>query len=238
MRANLKIEMAKKKDTTEERIVAVEEALSKTEQFIERNQKIITYVIGGLIVVILLFFGYRKFIMQPKEKSAEKAMYKAQIYFEKDSLDLALYGDGESYGFEEIIDEYGSTKSGNLAHYYAGLSYLHKGEFEEAIDHLKKFDSDDFYLQGMAYGAIGDAYLELGETDKAIRYYMDAATTNENEFITPPYLLKAGWVYEIENEWDKALKLFEQIKEDYPKSREARDIDKYIARAKANLGEL
>ncbi len=230
--------MAKKKDSTEERIVAVEEALSKTEQFIENNQKIITYVVGGLIVIVLLFFGYRRFIQQPKEKSAEKAIYKAELYFEQDSLDLALYGDGENLGFEEIIDEYGGTKTGNLAQYYAGICYLNKKEYENAIDHLAKFESDDVFLQGMAYGAIGDAYLELGDADKAISYYLDAANYNENEFTTPPFLLKAGMVYEIENNWDEALATYERVKDDYPKSREARDIDRYIARAKAKLGEM
>ena len=230
--------MAKKKDTTEERIVAVEEALSKTEQFIENNQKIITYVVGALIVAVLLFFGYRKFIILPKEKSAEKSIYTAEKYFEQDSLDLALFGDGVNPGFEEIVDDYGSTKTGNLASYYAGVAHLQKKNFEEAIDYLKKFSSDDIILQGMAYGAIGDAYMELGEIDKAIRYYKDAATSNENEFISPPFLIKAGWAYELNDEWRNALDAYEKVKKEYPKSREARDIDKYIARAKARLGEL
>ncbi|MCB0806828.1 MAG: tetratricopeptide repeat protein [Bacteroidales bacterium] len=230
--------MAKKKDATEERIVAVEEALSKTEQFIENNQKIITYVVGGLIVVVLLFFGYRKFIILPKEKSAEKAVYAAERYFEQDSLDLALFGDGINPGFEEIIDDYGSTQTGNLAYYYAGIAYLHKKDFENAIDRLKKFSSDDMYLQGMAYGAIGDAYLEMGDIGRAISYYNDAANTNENEFTSPPFLVKAGWAYELNNDWSNALNTYEKVKKNYPQSREARDIDKYIARAKAKLGEL
>jgi len=230
--------MAKKKDTTEERIVAVEEALSKTEQFIEKNQRIITYVVGGLIVVILLFFGYRRFIQTPKEKAAEKAIYKAELYFEQDSLDLALFGDGENPGFEEIIEDYSGTKTGNLAQYYAGISYLNKRQFEDAISHLKKFDSDDVFLQAMAYGAIGDAYLQLGETDKAVSYYLDAAKYNENDFVSPPFLIKAGMVYELNNNWDDALSVYERVKKEYPKSREARDIDKYIARAKAKLGKL
>ena len=130
--------MAKKKDTTEDRIVAVEEALSKTEQFIERNQRIITYVIGGLILATLLVFGFRKFVTLPKEKEAQKAIYAAEYYFEKDSLELALNGAGESIGFLGIIDDYSSTASGNLAKYYAGICYLNLEDYEAAIDYLKK----------------------------------------------------------------------------------------------------
>ena len=230
--------MAKKKDTTEERIVAVEEALSKTEQFIEKNQRIITYVIAGLIVVTLLVFGYRKFVTMPKEKAAQKAMYMPELYFEQDSLELALYGAGESLGFLGVIDDYGSTSSGNLAHYYAGICYLNLGDYEEAISHLKSFSGDDIIVPGMALGAIGDAYMQLGDVDEAISYYERAASKNANEFTTPTFLLKAGWAYEVNKDHQRALENYEAIKFDYPKSREARDIDKYISRAKANIGEL
>jgi len=230
--------MAKKKDTTEERIVAVEEVLSKTEQFIERNQKIITYVIGGLILVTLLIFGYRKFVTMPKEKEAQIAMYTAEYNFGQDSLALALNGAGESIGFIGIIDDYGSTTAGNLARYYAGICYLNLGDYEEAINYLKKFSGDDIIIPGMALGAIGDAYMQLGDVEKAITYYVDAASKNANEFSSPAFLIKAGWAFEINKEFDNALKMYEKIKTEYPKTREARDIDKYIARAKANLEKI
>jgi len=238
LRPNLETTMAKKKDTTEGRIEAVESALSRTEQFIENNQKTITYVIGGLIVIVLIFFGYRKFIHLPKEKAAQEAMYKAELYFEQDSVDLALMGDGENYGFLDIIDDYGSTKAGNLSQYYAGICYLEKGEYQNAIDYLKDFSSSDILVSGMALGAIGDAYMELGDIDEATDYYLQAARNNENEFSTPTFLLKAGWAFELNKNYEDALDVYEQIKQDYPRSREARDIDKYIARAKAETGEL
>ena len=230
--------MAKKKDVTEERIEAVESALSKTEQFIESNQKILTYVVVGIIAVIIIFFGYKKFISDPQEKSAQSAIFEAEKYFEADSLDLALHGDGESYGFLDIIDDYGSSKVGNLARYYTGICYLNKGEYEEAIDYLKKFSGDDIIISGMALGAIGDAYMQLGEINSAVKYYNDAANKNPNDFVAPAFLLKAGWAYEILGDWESARDTYEKLKMDWPKSREARDIDKYLARAKANLGEL
>ncbi len=230
--------MAKKKDNTEERIVAVEEALSSSEQFIEKNQKILTYIVGGIIVIILVFFGYKKYVMTPKEKAAEVAIFNAQYYFEQDSLDLALNGDGINAGFLEIIDDYGSTKEGNLAKYYAGICYLNKGEYETAIDYLNKFSASDQVLSSMALGAIGDSYMQLGDANKAADHYLKAAQKNKNDFVTPAFLVKAGWSYEVMGNWQKALDTYEGIKKDFPKTKEARDMDKYIARAKANLGEL
>ena len=230
--------MVKKKDNTEDRIVAVEEALSKTEQFIESNQKYITYAVGALILITLLFFGYKRYISQPNELKAQKAIFHAEDFFAQDSLDLALNGSGESVGFLEIIDNYGSTKTGNLARYYAGICYLNKGDYEEAIKYLKAFDSDDLFVSGMALGAIGDAYMQLGNLDKAISYYLKAADNNTNDFNSPTFLLKAGWAYEIDKNYSEALSIYERVKKEFPKTREASDMDKYIARVKSNLGEL
>jgi tetratricopeptide (TPR) repeat protein len=230
--------MVKKKDVTEERIEAVESALSKTEQFIESNQKILTIVIVGIAVIILLFFGYKKMISGPREKKAQAAMFKAEYYFELDSLNLALNGDGENDGFIDIADNFSWTKSGNLAKYYAGVCYLNMGEYQKAIDYLKKFKSDDVIVAGMAYGAIGDAYMSLNNTTKAIDFYLKAANADPNDFTSPVFLMKAGWAYEIANNWKNAKSVYERIKKEYPQAREARDIDKYLARAKANLGEL
>ena len=224
--------MAKKQDKTEGGIVKVEEALSKTERFIENNQKILTIVIGVIVVVVLVFFGFKRLYMVPKEQEAKEQMFMAERYFEIDSLNLALNGDGMYPGFLEIIDDYGITKSANLSEYYAGVCYLKMGNFEEAIDHLKSFKGKDHILGPMAAGAIGDAYLELNQPEKAAGYYTEAAEMKENEFTSPMFLLKAGWTYEIQKDYKKALEIYEQIKFKFPTSNEAREIDKYIARAK------
>ncbi len=164
-------------------------------------------------------------------------MFAAERYFENDSLDLALYGDGNYLGFLDIIDDYGFTKSANLAHYYAGLCFLKKGEFDDAIDYLKDFSSDDQMVSVMSTGAIGDAYLELGETETALEYYLKAAEQNDNLFTSPEFLLKACWVYEELGEYEEAIEIYETIKTKYYKSFQGReldlyDIERYISRAK------
>jgi len=227
--------MAKKQDKTEGGIVAVEEALSKTERFIEKNQKLLTIIIGGIVIVVLIFFGFKRFYMAPQEKEAKEQMFMAERYFEIDSLNLALNGDGMYPGFLDIIDDYGMTKGANLSKYYAGVCYLKTGNYEEAIDHLKSFKAKDQILGPMAKGAIGDAYMELNQTAKAAGYYLEAADLKDNEFTTPLFLMKAGWTYEILKDYKKALEIYERIKFKYPTSTEARDIDKYIARAKGLL---
>ena len=181
--------MSKKKtEKTEEKIVAVEEALSKTEMFIEQNQRMIIYIIGGIVAVVLIYMGYKKFYIAPRESKAQEQMFMAEKYFEKDSLNKAINGDGNYPGFKKIADEYSGTKAANLSHYYLGICYLKKGQFQNAIDELKKFSTDEIIIGPMAKGAIGDSYMELKKYDDAAEYYSDAADASKNSFTTPMFL--------------------------------------------------
>ena len=227
--------MAKQVDKTEERIEKVEQAFSRTELFIEKNQKIILIVVGVLVVVVLGYFGFNRFYLAPRETEAQGQMFMAEKYFEMDSLNKALNGDGNYLGFLDIIDQYGITKCGNLSHYYAGICYLKKGEYDNAIEHLKKFSSGDEIIGPMADMAIGDAYMELKQVDKAIDYYLKGADKKKNEFTTPVILMKAGWAYEEQAKYDKALEVYKRIKEEYPRSTEGREIPKYIAKMEGLL---
>ncbi len=229
--------MAKKQDRTEGKIIAVEEALGRTEQFIEKNQKIIIIVLATIMALVLGYFGVKQFYIKPQETKAHAEMFYAEKYFELDSLDLALNGDGEHIGFLDVIDNYSITKASKLAKYYAGIIYLKKGKYEEAITYLKGFNGDDQLIGAIATSSIGDAYMEMNNLDKALEYYLKAADKNPNNFTSPQNLMKAGFVYEEKNDWTNALKMYEKIKKDYFKSQESREIDKYIAKAKGMLNQ-
>ena len=225
----------KKKDAVEEPIEGVENLLSRTENYIEENQKSLTIIVTAIVVVVLGYLGYTNFYVAPLEKEARTQIYMAERYFELDSFNIALYGDGNYPGFIDIIDEYGVTNTANLAHYYAGISFLRSGEYTNAIDYLTKFDSNDQLISPIAIGAIGDAYSELGELENAVSFYTKAARRRTNEFTSPIYWMKAGIVYEELEKYSKALEAYENIKENYPESTEGRDIEKYIARVQLKI---
>ena len=223
--------MAKQTDKTDKQFAQIEETLTKTEQYIEDNQKSLTVIVGAIVAIVAIYFGFTNFYLEPLEQEAHADMYMAEIYFEKDSFNLALNGDGQYLGFLDIADEYGLTNAGNLANYYAGLCYLHTAQFEDAIEYLSDFSSDDIILSTLALGCIGDAYLELEDNSSALKYYEKAADNASNDFTTPRYLMKQAIVLEMDEEYEDALEMYNQIKEDYSKSQIAQDIDKYIARA-------
>ena len=236
LRHNLKWKKMAKKGTEQvDNLQELESALTKTEQFIEDNQKIITYAVGGIILIVAAYLGFNRFYLHPKEVEANSQMFMAENYFEKDSFNLAINGDGNYLGFLDIVDEYGMTKAANRASYYLGVSYLHLGQFEEALDYLNDFKTDDILLAPVTEGAKGDAYLELGEANTALKHYRKAYNMSDNELTAPVYMMKAAKVLETQDELEKAVALYEQIKEKYPTSPEATNVDRYIARAKLKL---
>jgi tetratricopeptide (TPR) repeat protein len=218
------------KNKTEDQFAQIEETLSKTEQFIEENQKSLMTIIGAIVGIVALFSVYQNFYIEPMEKEAQAEMYMAELYFQKDSFNLALNGDGQYLGFLDIANDYSSTNVGQLANYYAGLSYLHTADYDNAIEYLGDFSSDDIILSSLALGCIGDAYMELGDTDAALDAYADAVNNSANDFTAPRYMMKQAMIYTSIGDNNKALDLFKAIQSDYKTSREANGIEKYIAR--------
>ena len=224
--------MAKKVTTsnTQESIEGVQEMYTKTEMFFEKNKK--GFAIGAGVIALLIggFFAYNKFYKEPRELESSNQIWKSEFYFEKDSLDRAINGDDNYMGFDEISKSYNGSKSAELANYYLGISYLKKGEYELAINYLEKTSLEDEIVGAMAKGATGDAYVELGEYEKAIAAFEKAYSHSKNIYTTPMFLKKVGLVYEEVGKKDKALESYKRIKDDYPTSAEASDIEKYMAR--------
>jgi len=221
----------KKKEDNSQGLKNVEQTLTRTEQFLEENYKPLIYVLGVVVVLVALFW-LGKLYLGNRNNEAQSQMYQAQKYFEIDSINLALNGDGNYLGFLDIAKDYKYTSAGNLARYSAGICYLHLGNYEEAIDFLNKYSKKDKVIGSIAIGATGDAYVELGDTEKGISKYLEAADFGDNSFNTPIYLMKAGELYELNGNYDEALKIYQRIKDDYPESTEGASIEKYIARAK------
>jgi tetratricopeptide (TPR) repeat protein len=222
-----------KHEGLEGKIESVENVLSRTEHYIEENQKSLTIIVLAVVGVIALYFAFNRFYLKPLEERAQSQMFMAERYFESDSLNKALNGDGNYPGFLGIIDEFGLTKSANLAHYYAGVCYKNMGKYDDAIEHLEKFSGSDRVLSSVALGSIGDCYAEKGDVEKAVKYYKKAADNVKSDFTTPVYLMRAGILLESKNEFAKAIELYQRVLTEYNKTQEGQQAQKYIDRAKA-----
>lgn len=231
--------MAKRKPSgkSADTLVDIVEVKEQAQDFLETYQK---YIFGGLAVLLLLvggWFAYRLLYLQPKQQEAVQQMYKAQEQFERDSFKLALTDPGGGFpGFVDFIDKYSGTKAANSAKYYAGISYLHLGQYDAAIQYLKEFKANSEILPITKLGALGDAYAEKGELDKALSYYNDAVDAGDNEILTAYYLKKVGLLSEKQGKADVAKKAYETIRDKYPNSPDGRDIEKYIIRVSGVKG--
>ena len=229
----VKVKYKKKKEKKGNELLespeALAEQLTKTEQYLEKNKKIVLIALGMMAVIVSGFFLIR-YYMNNQNNQAQIDMFQAVYYFEQDSLDLALHGDGNNYGFLDIIDNYGFTKAANLSQFYVGASYLKKGEFETAIEYLSDFSGDDIVVQARTYALIGDAYMELNDFRTASDFYSKAADYKPNEYLSPIYLAKAAQAYERLMEFESASDCFNTIIEEYPESSEYQNARKHKAR--------
>jgi len=227
--------------TTADVFNTLDQGASKTEAWVEKNQKLIYIVIGAVALVTIGYLFYDKFVVTPKEEEAANEMFQAEQYLaqavtaqkSQDSLyNLALNGGEGKFGFLAIIDKYSGTDAANLAEYCAGTAYLNTGKYKDAVAHFENFSTKDEILNASKLGATGDAFVQLGgneNLEKGLKYYVDAAKASDNNVFTPRFLFKAGQVALGLNKKEDALKYFKEIKEKYETSQEGMSIDAYIA---------
>jgi Predicted N-acetylglucosaminyl transferase len=206
------------------------EVQTQSRSWLQDNQMLLVGIVGALILIAALIFVYRKFIQEPKQAEAASMMWRAQQMFEADSFQVALAGRGASMmGFLDIADSYSGTPSGNLAKYYAGVSYLQLGQYQAAIDNLEAFSADGELLPASKAGALGDAYAQLGDLAKAEGFYKQAVSeAGDNVLLAPYYLKKMGMFHEHQGNPTAANELYTRIRTEFPQSAEADDIEKYI----------
>ncbi|MGE8427710.1 tetratricopeptide repeat protein [Sphingobacterium multivorum] len=205
--------------------------------FFQDNQKSVVFILGGIVVLILLYFGYQKLYLDPRAEEASNRMYKAEQLATIDSLQSkAIMGDGAFLGFKQIADEYSNTKSANIANAYLGGLYLRQGKFDEAAKALEKYaPTGSQMLDPLVIGLTGDAYSELKDYKKAADYYKQASEKSSNSYTTPLFLKKLGLVYEAQNDYKSAETAYKKIKTDFPESQEASTIDGLLGRVQAHL---
>jgi tetratricopeptide (TPR) repeat protein len=210
--------------------------LSSTESFLQKN-RLILGIVAGLVVVVAVGYFIYIYLRNSQDQSAQEEMFAAVYYLQSDSTNRALKGDGNYPGFKDIIEDYPLSKGANLARFYSGVAYMKQGKFNEAITELKSFSSSDLMVQGRAYCLIGDAYMELNKVEDAAGYYRQAADYKPNKFFTPVYLMKLALAYEKLKKNEEAIAAYDKIINLYFNSNEVLNAKKYKARLEAMLGK-
>lgn len=226
--------MANTKTQREEGIEILEnpEVLAgKAQEFFDnKKNRTIVFGLGGVIALLVLaVLGY-KFYITNQNQEAQEEMFQAVYYYEADSLGKALNGDGNSYGFLDIIDNYGGTDAANLSNFYAGSIYMKLSDFASAERYLSDFSSSDYLLQARAYALQGDCKMEQGDFGAAASYYSKAADYKANKEFTPIYLQKLAVAEEANGNVSAAAAAYSKIVDKYATSTLVQDAKKHKAR--------
>lgn len=221
--------MAEKKNVPESQ--ADQAVVDRAKDFWSRNNKLITIIAAVVILGGGGWLIYQNFFVNPNEKKAQEAIFRAEEYYRADSLQKALQGDGQNLGFLRIIGRYGNTKQGNLARYYAGDIYLRMGDNVNAVKHLKEFDTDSKPVQARAYKLLADAYADQGKNKEALEHYKKAGHAFEEDGQTASeYLFLAAYFAQTVLKNNKeAIELYKEIKEKFPQTEKGYSADKYLA---------
>ena len=222
-----------KQEIKQEQVLNVEEAVSRSEAFINKNGKIITIIVAAVVVLIVAGMLVSTYVVKPREKKAAEALFVGEKYFQNGDYETALNGDQYEFaGFEAVAADFKGTKAANLAKAYAGISLAKLGRYEEAVPMLKAFKGDDIMIAPSVLAALGNCYAHVGEEAQAAATLVKAAHKADNNLLSPAYLIQAGQIYEKLGKNSDALKAYTEIKDKYYGSMQAMDIDKYIERVK------
>ena len=205
--------------------------MTKAKDFWTRNSKKIIAVCSVIIIAAGAYIVYQNFIVGPKKKKSDESIFKAEEYFRKDSLNLALNGDGFNPGFLKIIDKYSGTPAANLANFYAGACYVKLDDNEKALKYLKKFDGGSEPIQARAYKLMGDAYGDLGKNKEAFDSYKKAASTfADDDNGSAESLFFAAYIAQNSlNDTKTAIELYKELKDKYPMTPQGRQSEAYLA---------
>ncbi|HET9058255.1 MAG TPA: tetratricopeptide repeat protein [Chitinophagaceae bacterium] len=211
--------------------------------FWEKYSKQIIYVSAAIIILGGGYFFYKYWVVEPKNTKANDTVFQLQALYEEminsqtDSAritlaDKVLNGDAQSTGAIKFMSRNSGTDAANLARFYAGRAYIEKGDFKNAIKQLKEFKANGVTQVGSAaLKLLGDAYMMDNQKDKGAETYKEAGTLNEkDENFSSECLYYAAQAYETLGKNDEAVKLYQIIKEKYPKTQRGFSADKYLAR--------
>ena len=205
----------------------MEQQVSKTEAFFEKNKKAIIIAVVAVIAIVVGAILFNNYYLEPRSNEASTELGKSQELFDSQQYDKALAG------FQKVANDYSSTNAGNLAQLYIGLCQANLGKWQEAVNALEQFSGKgDQMISPAAEGALGNAYANLKQLDKAVEHLKKAAKMADNNSLSPTFLIQAGEILESQGKKDEALKLYQQVKENYFNSMQYQTIDKYIERVK------
>jgi tetratricopeptide (TPR) repeat protein len=211
---------------------SVAELFARLMFFYEDNKTLVYGVLAGLVAVILAIPGYMYYQQQQAEE-ANQLLSEILPAYEQGRYQEALDGTSDAQGLAALADDYGGTRAGNLAAYYAGDAHYQLENYDQALQFFQQFDKGEDFIGASAFAAEAAIYENRGEFETAAERYEQAANHYTNQLTTPRYLLRAGRAYEAAGAYDSAAEMYTTIQNEYPDAPQASNAERHLARVNA-----
>ncbi len=195
----------------------------------ETNKKLLTNV--GIAIVVLAAGGW--FYINNNRTNNEKAaneFAKLFSYYDNGQYQLAINGLPEKNvrGLQAIVNDYGSTKYGNVAKFYLANSYFNTGEYDKALEAYDDANLDVPILEASRVAGVAACYEVKANYADAAKYFEKAGKSNANDPNAAEYLSNAARNFVKAGNKEQAIELYKLIKKEHSSSAAARDAERYL----------
>lgn len=190
----------------------------------------------GVTVVLLAAFGALAYFQSHRAAEAERAFQDALESFEAPVAAELTEGADRPTGqvfataedkhktaaaaFEGVSRRYGSSDIGLKSKYYAALSRIELGQYDEAEKALREVlaQGGDGLVPDLARLALGGLYRKSGETDRAVEAYRTVISSPDTNLPRDYALHCLAGTLEDVGRWGEARAAYRELVEQYPAS--------------------
>jgi tetratricopeptide (TPR) repeat protein len=207
----------------------------KAQVWYDENKKRVSTA-AGIVAVLAVALWFYSNNVRANDDRATSELAKVFTFYDNGQYQIAINGIPEKNisGLQSIVDNYGSTKAGNIAKFYLANAYYNTQNYDKALDYFNDFSgSSNTLIENSAIAGIGACCEAKGNFKKAAENYEKAALKNSDDPNAADNLVNAARNFGKFGDKDRAIELLKKVKKDYPTSTAARDVDRYIAEVSA-----
>jgi predicted negative regulator of RcsB-dependent stress response len=192
--------------------------LLKTLAYVKENQKQFWLILGGIILVIVIFSGIM-FSFKKSESTASDMVARAVITYAK-ANDPVKGFDAVTDDFETVFAEYSNTSAGRMGKVKFAKICFEAGEYDRAFELYKEaleMFEDEAGMKNFLLSSLGHVSQARKDLDAAKKYFLEIETGTSDLLKDEAQFALAG-IYEDANDAASSLKMYEKIVNDHENS--------------------
>jgi len=219
----------------------VAETLAHGAEAVLSHQRALWVAASAALVVVLAVFGWR-FYTERQTTKAAAALDDAMKVFQ---APIRTAGEPQTPGeisyvdeknklsdaaskFLKVAQQYPRTRPSQVARYYAGLSYVRLGRYDEAQRQLREVASGgDDGAAALARFQLAGVLDQAGKPDEAVKLYQQLMQ-NPSVLVPKPLVLLTLAEHYRKTNPQEASRLYNQVKSEFPASPAAEEAEKRL----------